>query len=418
MAESLQETFRRKVVPVGFERTMGLLGATTLGIGALMGAGIYVLIGLAAGYAGPAVWLSYLACGLLSLLSVLVFGELSRNVPVAGGGYAFVYSALGSFWGFMSGWLLAFGTIFACAMYAKGFVYYFSSLLPFKLSEIILKEIAVAIIAVLTWLNCHGTKGGDRIQRFFTLGNLLILLALILFSVPNADPMLLKPLFPRGIEGVLLPASIALRKLYKTSESVKPPHLWKRYVPEAAFLANLILLLTLDWVSTVFGLQLVAVGFCIYFSYSRKREIRSRTGMSIVLTEKRTALHLNASRILVPMANPHTQPSLFSISEALLGPQGGEVVVLHVVEANEQMDFYTTLAHTEDSLQYSRQQHQIAQDGARKNQTGHPGIPQFAKRHRARGRGGRLPPDRHGVCGRRNPGLVSVHRGGYQSDAN
>jgi hypothetical protein len=72
--------------------------------------------------------------------------------------------------------------------------------------------------------------------------------------------------------------------------------------------------------------------------------------MSIVLTEKRTALHLTASRILVPMANPHTQPSLFSISEALLGPQGGEVVVLHVVEANEQMDFYTTLAHTEDSL--------------------------------------------------------------------
>ncbi|MGA8017663.1 MAG: amino acid permease [Desulfobacterales bacterium] len=515
MAESLQEIFRRKVVPVGFERTMGLFGATLLGIGALMGAGIYVLIGLAASYAGPAVWLSYLVCGLLSLLSVLVFGELSRCVPAAGGGYAFVYNALGSFWGFMSGWLLTLGTIFACAMYAKGFVYYFSSLLPFKLSEIILKAIAVAIIAVLTWLNCHGTKGGDRIQKFFTLGNLAILLALILFSVPKADPMLLKPLFPRGIGGVgsaiaiiyvsffgyqliannaeeivnpqktipramllamlvsltfyvavavvsvmvvpwstlaqskaplvdvalrglgrlgwvavafggilasaaalnstllsqarqifamgkdrffpvilgrihevsrtpraalwaggiftalsvvfgnltfivksanfcfivsLLPASIALRKLYKTSESVKPPHLLKRYVPEAAFLANLILLLTLDWVSTVFGLQLMAVGFCIYFSYSRKREIRSRTGMSLVLTEKRTALHLTAPRILVPMANPHTQPSLFSISEALLGPQGGEVVVLHVVKATGQMDFYTTLAHTEDSL--------------------------------------------------------------------
>ena len=69
------------------------------------------------------------------------------------------------------------------------------------MSEFILKAIAVAIIAVLTWLNCHGTKGGDRIQKFFTLGNLLILLALILFSVPNADPILLKPLFPRGIEG-------------------------------------------------------------------------------------------------------------------------------------------------------------------------------------------------------------------------
>lgn len=70
MAETIREIFKRKLVPVGFVRTMGLLGATTLGIGALMGAGIYVLIGLAAGSAGPAVWLSYLVRGLLGLLSV------------------------------------------------------------------------------------------------------------------------------------------------------------------------------------------------------------------------------------------------------------------------------------------------------------------------------------------------------------
>jgi amino acid transporter len=86
MAESIQEIFKRKLVPVGFQRTMGLFGATTLGVGALMGAGLYVLIGLAAGHAGPAVWLSYLVCGLLSLLSVFVFGELSRKVPITGGG--------------------------------------------------------------------------------------------------------------------------------------------------------------------------------------------------------------------------------------------------------------------------------------------------------------------------------------------
>ncbi len=82
MVESIQEIFKRKLVPVGFQRTMGLFGATTLGVGALMGAGIYVLIGLAAGRAGPAVWLSYLVCGLLSLLSVFLFAELSRRVPI------------------------------------------------------------------------------------------------------------------------------------------------------------------------------------------------------------------------------------------------------------------------------------------------------------------------------------------------
>jgi amino acid transporter len=509
MAESIQEIFKRKRVPVGFQRSMGLFGATTLGIGALMGAGLYVLIGLAAGHAGPAVWLSF------SLLSVFVFGELSRKVPVTGGGYAFAYNALGSFWGFMTGWLLALGSIFACAMYAIGFAYYFSPLLPYTLPAPVIKGLAITIILLLTVLNCRGTKGGERIQKIFTWGNLVILLALILLAIPKADPQQLRPMFPQGFGGVggaiaiiyvsffgyqliannseeimdpektvpkamflamlvslvfyvavaivsvmvvpwealsqskaplvdvalrsvgrlgwllialggvlasaaalnstllsqarqifamgkdrflpgilgriqeiyrtptaalwvgglatsaalvfadltfivksanfcflasLLPASFALRSLYRSSESHARPNRWRYYTPYAAFLANLALLFTLDWVSISFGLQLMAVGVCIYFFYSHKREIRSRTGMSLVLSEERKTTILSGSRILVPVANPQTQPVLFTISEALLGNQGGEVVVLNVVQATEQMDFYTSLSDAEDSV--------------------------------------------------------------------
>jgi APA family basic amino acid/polyamine antiporter len=516
MAESIQEIFRRKLVPVGFQRTMGLLGATTLGIGALMGAGIYVLIGLAAGRAGPAVWLSYLVCGVLSLLSVFLFAELSRRVPIAGGGYAFAYNALGSFWGFMTGWLLALGSIFACAMYATGFAYYFSPLVPYSLPAPVMKGLALTIIALLTVLNCRGTKGGESLQKIFTWGNLLILLALILLAIPKADPQQLRPMFAQGFGGVggaiaiiyvsffgyqliannseeiitpektvpramflamlvslafyvavavisvmvvpwdslsqskaplvdvalksigrlgwllialggvlasaaalnstllsqarqifamgkdrllpgilgriqevyrtptaalwagglatsvalvfgdltfivksanfcflasLLPASFALRSLYRSSEPGARPNRWRYYSPYAAFLANLALLFTLDWVSIAFGLQLIAVGFCIYFFYSRKREIRSRTGMSVVLSEERKPTLLSGSRILVPVSNPQTQAVLFTISEALLGDQGGELVVLNVVQATEQMDFYSSLSDAEDSVQ-------------------------------------------------------------------
>jgi APA family basic amino acid/polyamine antiporter len=158
--ENLHDIFKRKIVPVRFERTMGLIGATTLGIGALMGAGIYVLIGLAAGEVGPGAWLSYLICGLLSILSVLMFGELSRRVPVTGGGYAYAYNAIGSFWGFVTGWLLALGSIFACAMYATGFAYYLTSILGNTIPEAVSKGIALAIIAGLTLSNCWGTKRG------------------------------------------------------------------------------------------------------------------------------------------------------------------------------------------------------------------------------------------------------------------
>jgi APA family basic amino acid/polyamine antiporter len=515
MAESIQDIFKRKLVRVGFQRTMGLLGATTLGIGALMGAGIYVLIGLAAGRAGPAVWISYLVCGLLSLLSVFLFAELSKRVPFAGGGYAFAYNALGSFWGFMTGWLLALGSIFACAMYATGFAYYFSPLLPYTLPAFVIKGIAISIIVLLTLLNCRGTKGGDRLQKIFTWGNLLVLLALILLAIPKADPQQLRPLLPQGFGGVggaisiiyvsffgyqliannaeeiiapektvpramflamlvsltfyvavaivsvmvvpwealsqskaplvdvalrsvgklgwllialggvlasaaalnstllsqarqifamgkdrflpgllgriqeiyrtptaalwvgglatgaalifgdlafivksanfcflasLLPASFALRSLYASSAPHGRPNRWRYYAPYTAFLANLALLLTLDWVSIAFGLQLMAFGVCIYFFYSRKREIRSRTGMSLVLSEERKTTILSGSRILVPVANPQTQPVLFTISEALLGNQGGELVVLNVVQATEQMDFYASLSDAEDSV--------------------------------------------------------------------
>jgi len=82
-----------------------------------------------------------------------------ERFPLRGGGYAFAYNALGSFWGFMTGWLLALGSIFACAMYATGFAYYFAPLFPYDLPGPIMKAIALVIIAVLTALNCRGTKG-------------------------------------------------------------------------------------------------------------------------------------------------------------------------------------------------------------------------------------------------------------------
>jgi amino acid transporter len=516
MAESIQEIFKRKLVPVGFQRTMGLAGATTLGIGALMGAGIYVLIGLAAEHAGPAVWLAYLVCGVLSLLSVGVFGELSRRIPIAGGGYAFAYNALGSFWGFMTGWLLALGSVFACAMYAMGFAYYVSPLLPFALPGAAEKAAALVIIAALTALNCRGTKGGDRLQKLLTWGNLLVLLVLIVFAAQKAELARATPLFPKGLGGVgaaisiiyvsffgyqliannaeeivdpqktvpramllamalslafylavaivsvlvvpwqtlagskaplvdvalagigrlgwvlvstggvlasaaalnstllsqarqifamgkdrflpgilgriqevyrtpmaalwagglataatlaigdlafivksanfcflasLLPASFALRKLYRTAgtDGERPGHM-RRFLPTAAFLANLALLFTLDWVSIAFGLQLAAAGGAVYFLYSRRRATRSRTGMSLVLSEKRKSIRPAGSRILLPVANPETQAALFAVSEALIGSQGGELVVLHVVQTTQQMDFYQALGHAEDSV--------------------------------------------------------------------
>jgi nucleotide-binding universal stress UspA family protein len=149
----------------------------------------------------------------------------------------------------------------------------------------------------------------------------------------------------------LLPSSFALRKLQQSAApGSQRPSRWKRCLPAAAFLANLTLLLTLDWVSIAFGLQLAAVGVGIYFFYSRRRERRSRTGMSLVLSEHRKSMMRGGTRILVPVANPQTQAALFSISESLIGDQSGELVVLNVVQAMEQLDFYSALGDAENSV--------------------------------------------------------------------
>jgi APA family basic amino acid/polyamine antiporter len=515
--ETIREIFKRKTVRVSFQRTMGLFGATTLGIGALMGAGIYVLIGLAAGRAGPSAWLSYLICGLLTLLTVLMFGELARRVPITGGGYAYVYNALGSFGGFITGWLLALGTIFACAMYATGFSYYLFSILAHPFPEMAEKSMAALIVVLLSGVNFYGTKGGSRLQTLLTWGNLLLLAVLILFALPKAQAGLLKPMFPRGATGVweaiaiiyvsffgyqliannaeeiieprktipramllamgvsltfyvavavvsvmvipwdtlattkaplvavalngigrfgwlliglggvlasaaalnstllsqarqifamgkdgfvpailgrihethrtpvaalcaggmatiaaivlgdltfivksanfcfivsLLPVSVALRRLYRLPEYRDDlPPAWRRYIPEAAMLANLVLLLTLDWVSIGFGLQLTATGVLVYWAYSRKREIRSRTGLSLILSEERKALLFAGPRILVPMANPETQQALMAISESLISGPRGEIVALTVEEVPDQIDFHSALAEVKSPLE-------------------------------------------------------------------
>jgi len=118
-----------------------------------------------------------------------------------------------------------------------------------------------------------------------------------------------------------------------------------------AFLTNLGLLFTLDWVSFFFGVNLLGVGCLFFLFYSRSRESRAKVGMSVILSDQKEPLLRRGSRILVPMANPGTQGALLSISQALLAQRGGEIAVLSVITAPEQVDFYSALGNSESSVE-------------------------------------------------------------------
>ncbi len=105
-------------------RDLGFLEAYTIGVGTMIGAGIFVLPGIVANNAGPAGMISFAIGGVVSLLTALSLSELATGMPKAGGSYYYVNRAMGSFFGSIVGWSMWAGLMFATAFYMLGFGQY------------------------------------------------------------------------------------------------------------------------------------------------------------------------------------------------------------------------------------------------------------------------------------------------------
>ena len=244
MGEDIQAIFNKKVKPLKFKRTIGLFGATTIGVGSLLGAGIYVLIGSAANIAGPSVVFSYLLCGLLAFVTTIMYADLSRLIPRSGGGYTYAYSLLGSFGGFSTGWFLALGSILASSLYAIGFAEYAVSLTGSTASGTVVKGIAIGITLLITVFSLLPKKGGKfNIQNWIVWGNVAILLLLILLSSSHLDINNATPVFPKGFHGTLGAISIIYISFFgyqliaNNADEIKEP---EKTIPKAMKLSMLI----------------------------------------------------------------------------------------------------------------------------------------------------------------------------------
>ena len=107
-------------VRVQITRDLGLFDVTMAGVGAMLGAGIFVLAGSAARVAGSAAWLALPLSAFVALLTAFAYAELASNRPSPGGGYAWVSEALPAPGGFLSGWLTWAGHIAAAALSSLG----------------------------------------------------------------------------------------------------------------------------------------------------------------------------------------------------------------------------------------------------------------------------------------------------------
>src|SRR5450631_462287 len=111
-------------------RSLSALNLITLGIGAIIGAGIFVLTGQAAAkYAGPAIALSFVLAGVVCAFAGLCYAEFASIIPIAGSAYTYGYATLGEFVAWIIGWDLGLEYGFGAATVASGWSGYFNSLL-------------------------------------------------------------------------------------------------------------------------------------------------------------------------------------------------------------------------------------------------------------------------------------------------
>ncbi len=206
-------------------RDLGFLEAYTLGLGTMIGAGIFVLPGIVAGRAGPASMVSFAVGGFVALLAALSLSELATGMPKAGGSYYYVNRALGGLFGSIVGWGMWAGLMFATAFYMLGFGQYLAGLHP------IFPIIASALVmgTLLTLVNYRGVKETGSLQNVIVILLVVLIIGFIVFGLTAIDPSLLDPFAPEGWGAVGLTAGtvfvtfIGFEVIATSAEEIKNP---------------------------------------------------------------------------------------------------------------------------------------------------------------------------------------------------
>lgn len=203
------------------EKVLGSFELTMLGIGAIIGTGIFVLTGLAAAnYSGPALVISFILAGIACGFAALCYAEIAAMVPVAGSAYTYGYAALGEFWAWIIGWDLILEYAFAVGTVAIGWSGYFTNILldlgiqlpkaitkaPFEGGVINLP--AVLILVVITGILIIGVKQSATTNNVIVGIKLAVVLLFIILGVGHVKPANWHPFMPYGWNGVFSGASI------------------------------------------------------------------------------------------------------------------------------------------------------------------------------------------------------------------
>jgi APA family basic amino acid/polyamine antiporter len=217
-------------------RDLGLLDAVTIGLGAIIGAGIFVVTGIAARVAGPGFLAGLLLAGVAAACNALSSAQLAAAYPRSGGTYEYGYRVLGPPYGFAAGWLFLASKLAAAGTVALGFGAYLGAVVP-GVHE---RGAAVAATAVLTAANLFGIRKAGRLNTAVVAVSLAVLVAFVAAGLSSFDAANLRPFAPRGLGGILESAGLLFfaytgyARVATLGEEVRDP---ARTIPRAIVIA-------------------------------------------------------------------------------------------------------------------------------------------------------------------------------------
>jgi amino acid transporter len=242
--------------PISLERSLGVLSTCMLGLGAMIGAGIFVLIGHASALAGPAILVAFALNAGFAVTVGACYAELAVAFPRTGGAYVWVSDAFGRRIGFLAGFCSWGAQTIACALYALGFGAFAAEILrraalttawmsPVSDSPATSLLFGLGLLGALALLNARGARDTGRAEIVITGLKIGLLLALVsagtfaLFQLPDpAEPF--RPFLPEGLRGVLMAMGLIFiafegyEIIAQTREEIVAP---ARTIPRAIFSA-------------------------------------------------------------------------------------------------------------------------------------------------------------------------------------
>ncbi|AKA67179.1 MULTISPECIES: amino acid permease [Clostridium] len=214
------EDFKQSVKKSGLKKELKAFDLAAIGIGSIVGTGIFVATGQGAHLAGPAVTISFVIAALTSALCALTYSELATIFPVAGSTYSYSYVAFGEIIAWIIGWDLILEYLVSAAAVASGWsgtlvgilndygIHLPAAIIKSPMAGGVVDLPAVLITAVVTWLLYLGVSESAKVNDIIVGVKIFVILVFIILGVTHINPAHYHPFAPYGVKGIMSGAAI------------------------------------------------------------------------------------------------------------------------------------------------------------------------------------------------------------------